>query len=59
MILRGSESKNPDGQLAMPAFGAAYNDDEVAAVANYVTARFGARASALTAEDVRKMRAME
>jgi mono/diheme cytochrome c family protein len=59
MILRGSESKNPDGQLAMPAFGAAYNDDEVAAVANYVTVRFGARASALTAEDVRKMRAME
>jgi mono/diheme cytochrome c family protein len=40
----------------MPAFGAAYSDVEVAAVANYVTARFGARASGVTAADVGKLR---
>ena len=27
---------------SMPAFGSAYSDTEIAAVANYVTARFGA-----------------
>ncbi len=40
----------------MPGFGAAYSDVEVAAVANYVTARFGARASTVTDMDVRKLR---
>ena len=43
----------------MPAFGAAYTDEEIAAVANYVTARFGAKASSLTAADVHKMREMQ
>ena len=27
----------------MPAFGAAYSDEEIASLANYVTARFGAQ----------------
>ena len=40
----------------MPKFAAAYDDPEIAAVANYVTARFGAKVSALTADDVRKLR---
>ena len=40
----------------MPAFGAAYSDEEIAAVANYVTARFGARPSAVTDADVGKLR---
>ena len=30
----------------MPAFGDAYSDAEIGAAANYVTARFGARARA-------------
>jgi mono/diheme cytochrome c family protein len=58
MVLAGSKW-HTDGALAMPAFGAAYNDREIAAVANYVTARFGVRASSLTADDVRKLRAAE
>ena len=29
----------------MPAFGNAYSDVEIAAVANYVTARFGSKGS--------------
>jgi len=40
----------------MPAFGNAYSDAEIAAVANYVTARFGSKGSSLTAEDVAELR---
>jgi len=40
----------------MPGFGAAYSDVEVAAVANYVIARFGARTSDVTASDVGRLR---
>jgi mono/diheme cytochrome c family protein len=40
----------------MPAFGHAYSDDEIAAVANYVTARFGAKASKVTAKQVAALR---
>jgi mono/diheme cytochrome c family protein len=40
----------------MPAFGNAYSDSEIAAVANYVTARFGAKGSKLTARDVAELR---
>jgi mono/diheme cytochrome c family protein len=40
----------------MPAFGSAYSDAEIAAVANYVTARFGAKPSAVTAKQVEKLR---
>ena len=40
----------------MPAFGHAYSDDEIAAVANYVTARFGSKPSQLTAKDVAELR---
>ena len=42
--------------VMMPAFGAAYSNTEIAAVANYVTARFGAAPSHLTAEDVARFR---
>jgi mono/diheme cytochrome c family protein len=41
--------------VMMPAFGAAYSDTEIASVANYVTARFGAP-SHLTAKDVAQLR---
>jgi mono/diheme cytochrome c family protein len=43
----------------MPAFGSAYSDDEIASVANYVTARFGTKASDLTAEKVAKLRSAD
>jgi hypothetical protein len=46
---------DPDA-VNMPAFGAAYSDGEIASVVNYVTARFGARPSALTVERVAKLR---
>jgi mono/diheme cytochrome c family protein len=40
----------------MPAFGNAYSDTEIAALANYVTARFGSKPSHLTAQDVAHLR---
>ncbi|RRN63857.1 cytochrome c [Caulobacter sp. 602-1] len=49
--------QRPAPSLSMPAFARAYSDAEIAAVSNYVTARFGAKASSLTAKDVAKLRA--
>ena len=40
----------------MPPFGAAYSDAELAAVANYVIARFGGMTGRVTPEAVAKAR---
>ncbi|WP_027579312.1 cytochrome c [Bradyrhizobium sp. Ai1a-2] len=56
IVISGTKRYTPDGALSMPAFGNAYSDDEIAAVANYVTARFGAKGSKLTAKDVAELR---
>jgi mono/diheme cytochrome c family protein len=56
MILSGANRRTPGGVLFMPAFGSAYSDTEIAAVANYVTGRFGATPSHLTARDIAKFR---
>lgn len=40
----------------MPPFGSTYSDAEIASVANFVTARFGAKGSAITEKDVAKLR---
>jgi mono/diheme cytochrome c family protein len=55
-VLHGSKQLPSDGSVAMPSFASAYSDRDIAAVANYVTARFGAQSSAITPEDVRKLR---
>ncbi len=57
IILTGTQRWTPQGQVTMPAFGSAYSNAEIAAVANYLTARFGAAPSAITAEEVAKLRA--
>jgi len=58
-ILHGASSlPSTDGAIAtMPAFGDVFSDDDVAAVSNYVIARFGAAPSAITAEAVGRLRA--
>jgi mono/diheme cytochrome c family protein len=56
VILSGAQRHMAGGTAAMPAFGAAYSDYEIAGVANYVTARFGAQSSTLAAEQVAKLR---
>jgi mono/diheme cytochrome c family protein len=40
----------------MPAFGGAYSNVEIAAVANYVTGRFGSKESKVTEKDVAELR---
>ena len=56
IVISGTRRHTPDGAVSMPAFGNAYSDVEIAAVANYVTARFGAKGSQLTAQDVAELR---
>ena len=41
IVISGTTRRSPPGAVSMPAFGAAYSDAEIAAVTNYVTARFG------------------
>jgi mono/diheme cytochrome c family protein len=55
-ILFGGGRKPGEAGMAMPAFGDAYSDAEIAAVANYVTASFGAAGSRLTAQNVAGIR---
>ena len=55
-VIHGVNRETPQGRIFMPAFGAGYSDDEIAAVANYVTARFGAKGAHLTVNDVANLR---
>jgi mono/diheme cytochrome c family protein len=56
IVISGMRRKSRDGTVTMPAFGAAYSDVEIAAVANYVTARFGSVASSVQSGEVRLLR---
>src|SRR3569833_2167184 len=56
IVVAGSSHNDVHGDLYMPDFGDAYSDTEIAAVANYVTARFGAQPSNLTAANVADLR---
>jgi mono/diheme cytochrome c family protein len=57
IILTGAHRQMSDAEATMPAFGTAYSDEEIASLANYVTARFGAQPSALTAQNIATLRA--
>ncbi len=54
VVLNGT--RTTAGPLSMPGFGSTHSDEEIAAVANYVTARFGSKGSNLTAQDVAELR---
>jgi mono/diheme cytochrome c family protein len=56
VIIRGAQRHTANSADDMPAFGSAYSDAEIASVANYVTARFGAKASRLTVAHVAQLR---
>ena len=56
IVISGMQRITPEGLVAMPPFGSSYSDIEIAAVSNYVTARFGSKGSALGAKDVAKLR---
>ena len=56
IVISGTRRHTPPDAVSMPAFGNAYSDVEIAAVANYVTARFGSKPSRITAQDVAELR---
>jgi mono/diheme cytochrome c family protein len=56
VVLAGTSRETPEGTVSMPAFGSSYSDAEIAAVANYVSGRFGSKASSLSARDVADFR---
>ena len=56
IVISGTARHRPQGIISMPAFGGIYSDVEIAAVANYVTARFGSEPSKMTAKDVADLR---
>jgi mono/diheme cytochrome c family protein len=56
IVISGTKRHGPSGAISMPAFGAIYSDNEIAILTNYVTARFGSKASAITAEQVADLR---
>lgn len=55
-VIHGVNRETSQGRIFMPAFGAGYSDNDIAAVANYVTARFGAKGAHLTGSDVANLR---
>ena len=56
IVISGTRRDTPEDAVSMPSFGSAYSDDEIAAVANYVTARFGSKPSRITAREVAELR---
>jgi mono/diheme cytochrome c family protein len=59
IVIGGAQRHPVLAPTNMPAFGRAYSDAEIASVANYVTARFGAKGSDLTAAKVAELRALD
>ena len=56
VVISGARRVTAQGVVTMPAFGHTYSDSEIAAVANYVTARFGTRPSNIDAAQVAALR---
>lgn len=56
IVISGMTRTSAEGQVSMPAFGAAYSDVEIAAVADYIIERFGGMVSRVQPEDVRLLR---
>ena len=55
IVISGTQ-RSASGAMSMPVFGSTYTDTEIAAVANYVTARFGAEPSRIVGKDVARLR---
>jgi mono/diheme cytochrome c family protein len=56
IVISGTTRHTPTGIISMPAFGSIYSDTEIAAVVNYVTKRFGAEGSTISAKEVAELR---
>jgi mono/diheme cytochrome c family protein len=58
VILTGAHRRSSDSR-AMPPFGSSYSDEEIASLANYVTARFGSHPSSVTPNSIAKARTQD
>jgi mono/diheme cytochrome c family protein len=56
IVISGTARHTPPDAVSMPAFGGIYSDTEIAAVANYVTARFGSEGSKVSEKDIAELR---
>jgi mono/diheme cytochrome c family protein len=56
IVISGTRRLTPQGVVSMPAFGATYSDNEIAAVTNYITGRFGSEQSRITDKAVAELR---
>ena len=56
IIIGGAQRHTAVDADNMPAFGSTYSDAEIASVANFVTARYGATPSRITAAQVARLR---
>jgi mono/diheme cytochrome c family protein len=56
IVISGTIRRTPPGAVSMPAFGGSYSDVEIAAVVNYVTARFGSEPSRISEKEVAELR---
>jgi mono/diheme cytochrome c family protein len=59
VLIHGSHMKTDAGDVFMPAFGSAYSDVELAAVANYAIGHFGGKRSAITPANVAAARTLD
>jgi mono/diheme cytochrome c family protein len=58
IIIQGSKYRVDDNDVYMPAFGDAYSDREISALANYVVAHFGGKQGTVTPEQVAQRRSL-
>ncbi|SIT39530.1 Fructose dehydrogenase cytochrome subunit [Paraburkholderia ribeironis] len=59
VILHGVSRTTTHADVLMPAFGNQLNDNQVAAITNYVTRQFGNPQSTVTADQIAKLRAQQ
>jgi mono/diheme cytochrome c family protein len=59
VILRGVQRDTKTANVLMPAFGGEFTNDQVAAIANYVTRQFGNPQSTITPDQVATLRAQQ
>jgi mono/diheme cytochrome c family protein len=59
VILHGVNRQTKETEVMMPGFSDELDDDQIAAIANYVTKHFGNPKATLTADDVAKLRQLQ
>jgi mono/diheme cytochrome c family protein len=59
IILHGAAHRSARDGADMPSFDGVFSDTDIAALANYVTARFGVTSAQLSASDIAKLRAAD